>query len=135
MPDDLPHGRRRYQKGCRCAVCKQANREYARTYRARNALHVVTGAPAAVAAPANGLPGPVEFGVRAELDGLALAEQRPALVAIAYALARVLDDPAAIPQHPTAAHRLAETLDKLSKGSRGRTRLASVQQMTPRGRH
>ena len=48
-----------------------------------------------------------------------------------HALARVLDSPLAIAQHPSAAHRLSETLDKIRKGADGRTgRLAAVRQMT-----
>jgi len=30
------HGRSKYMKGCRCLVCKQAQREYAADYYARN---------------------------------------------------------------------------------------------------
>lgn len=69
--------------------------------------------------------------VLAELSELKTMQTRPGLVAVALALARVLDSPAAVAQWPSAAHRLSETLDKLRKGSEGRSgRLAAVQRMT-----
>jgi hypothetical protein len=47
----------------------------------------------------------------------------------------VLDPPLAIAQHPSAAHRLSETLDKIRKGSDTRQgKLASVRSMTRPGK-
>ena len=66
----------------------------------------------------------------AQLAELPAARERPALVAIAVRLAELLDNPAAIPQHPSAAHRLGEILTTLSKHSTRRTRLSAVRSMT-----
>ncbi|VBA60492.1 hypothetical protein LAUMK41_04033 [Mycobacterium attenuatum] len=69
--------------------------------------------------------------MRAELAGNLAAVQRPGLVACAVAMARILDDPQAMPQQPAAAGRLVELLDKLAKGQQRRGgRLAAVQAMT-----
>ena len=75
--------------------------------------------------------GRVEAGVMAEIGSLSTTGSRQGLVEIAIALARVLDSPLAIAQHPSAAHRLSETLDKLRKGADSKTgKLAAVRQMT-----
>ena len=67
----------------------------------------------------------------AEIGSLSTTGSRQGLVEIAIALARVLDSPLAIAQHPSAAHRLSETLDKLRKGADSKTgKLAAVRQMT-----
>ncbi|OBI90028.1 hypothetical protein A5661_03270 [Mycobacterium asiaticum] len=68
--------------------------------------------------------------MKAELAGNIMAAQRPGLVAIALAMARIMDNPHAIPQQPAAAGRLIELLGKLSKGQPLRGRLAAVQAMT-----
>lgn len=127
---DRPHGRSRYVAGCRCGTCKQANREYQRTRRAKP-LHAVTPPPGDTTAPADGL---VAAAVRAQLEHLDTARERPALAAIAVALAEVLDNPAAIPQHASAAHRLTEVLDKLAQTAGRRGRLTAVRDMSGRGR-
>jgi hypothetical protein len=54
--------------------------------------------------------------VEAEISGLAQAELRPALVAIAAAMARVLDSTPPTPK-PSAAKVLVSVLDTLHKGS------------------
>jgi hypothetical protein len=70
--------------------------------------------------------------VQAELHGNPTADQRPGLVACALAMARILDNPLAMPQQPAAAGRLVELLDKLRKGQPRRGgKLAAVQAMTP----
>ena len=132
------HGSRtRYNSGCRCDECRQASRDYDKLRRLAKAAdvkpsQVVTRLPVA-AAQSTDSAGRVESGVLAEIGSLSNADSRVGLVEIAIALARVLDSPLAIAQHPSAAHRLSETLDKLRKGSEGRTgRLASVRQMTSR---
>jgi hypothetical protein len=61
-------------------------------------------------------PGPVESAVEAEIGGLAQAELRPALVAIAAAMARVLDSTPPTPK-PAAAKVLVTVLDTLHKGA------------------
>lgn len=68
--------------------------------------------------------------VRAQLDDSAAAAERPGLAAIAIALAAVLDNQSAVPQHASAAHRLVEVLGALSKVSARRGRLSLVRGMT-----
>jgi len=139
----VQHGNRtRYNAGCRCEPCVGANRDYnkLRGQRARAKRH----APATVTAlptgttqtePGEQSAGRVEAGVLSEIAGLSTAASRQGLVEIAIALARVLDSPLAIAQHPSAAHRLSETLDKIRKGSDSRQgRLASVRSMTRPGK-
>ncbi|VBA60293.1 hypothetical protein [Mycobacterium attenuatum] len=120
------HGRSRYRRGCRCDVCRQANREYQRGHRAKQ-LQAVP----APASDSTGVVTPVVDAVQAEIDASPIAGQRPGLAAIALAMARILDNPHAIPQQPAAAARLVELLGKLSKGTQPRARLAAVQKMTP----
>jgi hypothetical protein len=126
------HGTRlRYNEGCRCGDCTEANRVYFRRRREPKLL-----APAAIdsltAAGASqpSEPGPVESGVEAEIAGL--AEARPGLTAIALALGRLMDDPKAVNQKPAAAKTLAALLDKLRSASAARRRgnLAVVKSMT-----
>ena len=140
------HGTRtRYNSGCRCDQCKQASRDYDKARRlagrrggadpgAVTDIRATTASPRAVQQSATlpaGQPGRVEAGVLAEIGELSTAANRQGLVEIAVALARVLDSPLAIAQHPSAAHRLSETLDKLRKGADGRSgRLAAVRQMS-----
>lgn len=148
MPE---HGTRScYNGGCREPECVQVERDYNRSRRQSKKTQAVAesqagnvtplrAAPAATADSADGPPAPrveremgeVETAVMAEVSGLSTTKTRPALVATARSLARVLDTPMAIAQHPSAAHRLAEMLRELRKGSDVRGgRLASVQRMT-----
>jgi hypothetical protein len=137
----IRHGTRtKYNAGCRCAECKQAASDYEKAR--RQSINAKKHAPATITA----LPrtteivevakpdvGRVESGVMAEIGDLSTAASRQGLVEIAIALARVLDSPLAIAQHPSAAHRLSETLDKIRKGADARkSKLASVRQMTTR---
>lgn len=129
------HGTRtRYNQGCRCDDCKMASREYDKRRRlAKAAGGKGSATVTALPEPSNsdGEPGRVESGVLAEIGGLSTAASRQGLVEIAVALARVLDSPLAIAQHPSAAHRLSETLDKIRKGSDSRQgKLAAVRSMT-----
>lgn len=55
----------------------------------------------------------VQDGVRAELDTLPQAAQMLAASATAMALARVLDDPDSVPQHPAAAAQLRMTMAEI----------------------
>lgn len=137
----VQHGTRtKYNTGCRCDLCKQASRDYDKLRRQRMLARkhgggTLTALPAPPAAPMRepGEPGRVESGVLAELGGLSTTANRQGLVEVAIALAKVLDSPLAIAQHPAAAHRLSETLDKLRKGSDAKTgKLAAVRQMTRR---
>lgn len=135
-----PHGRARYTKGCRCGVCREANRAYQRRYRAEK-LKPVPDLPAA-AKPAETR----EFGgdtwtriessnvvaeaVQRQLDELGVQERRPGLAAVALRLAELLDNPLALPQHPSAAGRLVEILGQLSKDTQRRGKLAAVRSLT-----
>jgi hypothetical protein len=76
--------------------------------------------------------GPVEAAVQQEISGLAQAQLRPGLVAIAAATARILDNPRAPSAQPAAAKVLVSVLDTLHKGSaQGRRgNLAVVREMT-----
>lgn len=134
----VKHGSRtKYNQGCRCDECKMAAREYDKRRRLARAAGTtpsasVTKLPTAPMAVTDE-PGRVESGVLAEIGGLSTAASRQGLVEIAIALARVLDSPLAIAQHPSAAHRLSETLDKIRKGADSRVgKLAAVRSMTRR---
>jgi hypothetical protein len=109
------HGMRRgYNDGCRCDDCKGAQRVYQQRYRERRADRAVALLPPA---PEPGEhPRPVERGVTAEIDGSA-AQARPGLAQVALALARVMDNPRAVNQHPAAAKVLSALLDKLRSAS------------------
>jgi hypothetical protein len=74
----------------------------------------------------------VESGVQAEVAGL--SEDRPGLAQVAFALARILDNPRAVSSHPAAARVLASLLDKLRSASapNHRGRLRVVRAMSPR---
>ena len=135
----VQHGTRtKYNQGCRCEACVQSSRDYNKA-RAQ-AIRAQKHAPATVTKLLTGPklvtasdhePGRVEAGVMNEIGGLSTAANRQGLVEIAIALARVLDSPLAIAQHPSAAHRLSETLDKIRKGSESRQgKLAAVRSMT-----
>lgn len=147
------HGtRQRYKQGCGCDPCKAAEAAYKREQRrrrnARNAagedappLVVVHNFPAnpppSATAPegpdqgAERQPGPVEAAIRAQLGALSTVETRAGEAEMAYNLARLLDNPKALPQHSAATHRLSELVDKLRKGADKKTgKLASVRKMT-----
>jgi hypothetical protein len=143
------HGTRsRYLADCRCDECKEAQRLYQRRYRERRA-NGLTRPCVAVQAPESGagqLPvlgqltgapnvtrGPVEQAVESELGGLPAAQLRPALVAIAAAMARVLDSTPPTPK-PSAAKVLVTVLDMLRKSAQGRRgNLAVVREMADKG--
>jgi hypothetical protein len=55
-------------------------------------------------------------------------DERPGLAAAA--LARLLDNTLALPQHPAAAGRLVEILGRLSKGAQRRGKLFAVKALT-----
>lgn len=125
---ERPHGRSRYNAGCRCGECRTANRDHARRRRAKRLQPVPP--PAAEGLPVPELSdGAVTAAVRAQIECLGGAE-RPGLAAVAVALARVLDNPTAVPQHPSAAHRLSEVLDRLGKSQPRRGRLSAVRGLT-----
>jgi hypothetical protein len=104
----LDHGRTRYTRGRRCHVCKTAERDYQRNrYRRRRGLPVdwPEGPPLIVAsADGQGEAGPVESAVQAALHSLNAGKDRPGLVQIALALARIMDNPQALSSQPPAAN-------------------------------
>jgi hypothetical protein len=117
------HGTRgRYMGGCRCDECRCAQADYQQIWRQRKATDV--------SPDPNGSPGPVESAVEAEVG--ALARERPTLVAIATAMARILDSSRVPSTKPPAAKVLVSVLDTLHKGSAQGRRgsLALVRTMT-----
>ena len=124
---DKPHGRSRYNAGCRCGECRAANREHSRRRRSKRLTAVP---PAEGSQQPEFADGAVTEAVRAQLADTAAALERPGLTAIAIRLAQVLDNQTAIPQHAAAAHRLTEVLTTLSKSSTRRGRLSVVRSMT-----
>lgn len=149
----IEHGSRKgYRAGCRCDQCKCAEAGYQRDLKQRklesdvpvgNAAgpavrlasvsnNPVTSGNTALnmyAEPAGAVEGSAVAAVLAEIKDL--SDPRPGLVAIALEMARVLDDPKAITSKAPAAGRLADVLDRLSKGAdKRRSRLAEVRKMT-----
>ena len=130
------HGSRtRYNTGCRCDLCKQANRDYDRTRRQK--LLASKHEPATVTTlprPADiqsAEMGSVEAAVMAQISCLSTAAGRPGLVAIAQNLASTMDSPLSVAQRASIAKQLRETMTDLSKGSDSRQgKLASVRSMT-----
>ena len=92
-----------YRSGCRCAACKAHEADRQRKYRAHSVtartknvvkLRAVRSQPdTVVAAAANPAPemGPVEQGVREQIDASPRGEQRPGDAATAIRLASLLD--------------------------------------------
>ncbi len=124
---DRPHGRSRYNAGCRCGTCRTANREHSRQLRAKFLAPVPRpeGSP-----PAEFIDGPVTLAVRAQLAGLPAAEDHPGLVAVAIRLGQLMDTESAVPQYASAAKVLTDVLSTLSKHSTRRARLSAVRDMT-----
>ncbi len=131
----LNHGRTRYARGCRCGVCKAAERDYQRNrYRRERGLPVGPPDPpklnAVESRPISSLDGSVVVAVRDELGAAPAAGERPGLAAAALALAAILDDPQHVPTQPAAARQLAAILGTLSKPTQRRGKLAVVKSMT-----
>jgi hypothetical protein len=136
------HGtRQRYGAGCRCDDCKAAQCAYQRRYREQKANGLTRPlsplvndytSPAEVAEFPP--PGPVALAVGSELGGLAAAQLRPSLAAVALAMARILDGRVPTPK-PAAAKVLVSVLDTLHKGSARSRRgsLSVVRSMTKEG--
>ena len=124
------HNRTRYTKGCHCDVCTRANTEYNQKRRAARreaaAAGNVTPKPTAIKGGSKPRSTPAETtqipykesvtaAVKAELETYVGAETRPALAAMALALARVLDTPSALPQHAAAVGKLEGLLTTIAK--------------------
>ena len=131
----LEHGRTRYTRGCRCSVCKGAERDYQRDrYRRQRGLRVDSPGPPKLdvvdSLTVSSHDGFVVAAVRAELDGASAAVERPGLTAVALALAEILDDPKHVAVQPAAARQLVAILVTLSKRTNRRGKLAAVKSMT-----
>jgi hypothetical protein len=134
----LDHGRTRYTRGCRCDVCKAAERDYQRNrYRRQRGLPVDPPHPQelnVVDSPLiSSLDGFVVAAVRAELDATAAAAERPGVAAAALALAAIFDEPKHVATQPAAARQLVAILSMLSKRTQRRGKLAVVKSMTGTG--
>jgi hypothetical protein len=116
----LEHGRTRDTRGCRCDVCKAAERDYQRDrYRRPRGLPVDPPEPAALnvisTQPDSPDDGSVVAAVGEELNAAPAAIERPGLTAVALALAAILDDPQHVAVQPTAARQLVAIFNTLSK--------------------
>src|SRR6185312_2460161 len=110
VPKMEVHNRTRYKSGCRCDRCRKAQSDYRKDLRLRSKARVPAGTvstlksvPPLPSSSKPSKPGRVEAAVLAELEGLTSAVKRPGLVASARAMARVLDTPLYVSQHPAAA--------------------------------
>ena len=74
---------------------------------------MVVSLPEQVSQPVG--PGRVEAAIAQEIEGLALAAARPALVEAAISLGKILDNPRAVSQQPAAAGKLVAILDELHR--------------------
>jgi hypothetical protein len=144
------HDLERYRNGCRCDVCRAANRDYMRAYRASR-RGLTAPAPLrddGLEAPATVLmqpavvdavrPGAVEQGVIDRCmtgDLVSSALRMPDLAASCRALARILDDPRQVTTQPSAHRQLMAGIGKLEEASMlyRRGRLASVAALSRRG--
>ena len=146
------HNRTTYNQGSRCDVCVQANSDYRKQRRMQKNGEVAERKPKRLAVVKNvqpdahtkvhipGEPTPdppepaewsVEAEVRAQLAELSATTTRRGEVAAAITMARLLDNPRAIAQHPAATGRLVEIIERLRKGSDRKTgKLAAVRKMT-----
>jgi hypothetical protein len=138
------HGSRQsYGEGCRCQECKSAQAVYMREWKARKAGADIPeprkgrpkkGESASVTpirTPKPDVIGDAQQAVLDELETLTVAGSRKSAAQAALAMARILDNPAALPQQPTAAAKLMQIMDDLRKGSgRSKGRLVGLQQMT-----
>jgi hypothetical protein len=128
---DEVHDRARYRRGCRCGVCRAANRAYQRERRASVAPKLSTAVDSStVSGAVTPTVSAVTDAVTAELTLLG-PHGRPGLAAGALAMAKILDDPDAVPQHPAAAGRLFAVLEELHvHAPRRGGKLAAVRRMT-----
>ena len=112
-------------------ACSSWIRGSARSSIARFVRVVSPPAAPADVEPESGAYESVESAIRREIDGLAGIEDKAGHVAMALNLARTLDRPVAVAQHPSATARLMELMAFLRKGgSKKRGKLAAVKDMT-----
>lgn len=136
--DVTSHGSGGYRTGCRCDICRKAETLRKANYRARGGSTVVSMPASSRSRSGNARRlsrvGPVEEAVSEEAASSAVAPERPAIVAMAKAMARILDSDDLVAMHPQAARQLQASLTQLAprvKKSKGR--LAAVRGMTQRG--
>jgi hypothetical protein len=148
MTGSTPHGRSRYRhQGCRCEVCKEANRVAMAALRARKRdLTPVPSMPRSANAEAtptdeqisdddsaNAEPGPCVAAVLADIESMGDLRGRRALAAAAVQMARILDHPGAVTTQPSAAKQLDSLMTSLHKSAAPqRARLQAVQKMSAR---
>jgi hypothetical protein len=144
------HGKRStYVRGCRCELCCAANTAYGIELKARRrrgdkiqpplasiaSVTSIRGAKPPTPAPARDPDeqGPNELSVIKEMKGLSATTKRPGLVQSIIAMAKILDNDAAVTTHPSAQRRLEEGLDKLWGASvKRKGTLSEVAAMTNR---
>jgi hypothetical protein len=135
---------RQYRRGCRCSPCRAAESRRKRDQRIRK----LTGSGAPSGAPENVVtlrpgggkappeqPGEVESAVIAETG--TTGQDRPALVANAITLARILDNDEQVYMWPQTSRQLTALLNELHGGGRRKRnsgRLASVQSLVKVGK-
>ena len=135
------HDRAAYRRGCRCEVCCEANRVYARERKRRKTSEIRaapaevgrSGPPESIAKTSNDPEprGRVVEAVARDLASCNAFEERPGLAATAMAMAELLDNPSATPQWPAAAARLTAILTEVVPAVPVRASgLAAVREMT-----
>jgi hypothetical protein len=145
------HGWQAYNRGCRCAVCREGVR--VRVAQRRAQRRGLTPVPSLPAEPnpmdtvvggdvLNGRaepgqkrlePGPCVLAVRADLESLGDLTGHQVLAACATALARVLDSGQNLPSWPSAVKQLTAVMDMLHAQAAPRPgRLAAVQKLSDR---
>ena len=132
------HDRAAYRRGCRCEVCCEANRVYAREHKRRKKseipvainkrfIHKTTSPAESDVTPR----GRVVEAVARDLASCNAFDERPGLAATAMAMAELLDNPSATPQWPAAAARLTAILMEVVPAVPVRASgLAAVREMT-----
>lgn len=141
------HDRAAYRRGCRCEVCCEANRVYAREHKRRKKSEIPVAATAPAKSGRDTKPfiltttspaesdvtprGRVVEAVARDLASCNAFDERPGLAATAMAMAELLDNPSATPQWPAAAARLTAILMEVVPAVPVRASgLAAVREMT-----
>jgi hypothetical protein len=132
VSDEIPHGRNRYHRhGCRCDVCKEANKLHMRELRARK--RTLTPLPAGADGTPTVAVGPVVAAVQADLASMGDLTGYQALAAAAVAMARILDSKGCVTTQPSAAKQLVSLLEVLHRRVAPKPgRLRAVQDMIDR---
>jgi hypothetical protein len=129
---DVGKHRGSYRSGCRCAQCRAKETQRQCDYRARRAAAALVK-PKLVGLPTNTTPnGPGEVEAATIAETACYAETRPAMVAQAKALGRIIDNESLVSMHPATSRQLQSVLTELHSATKRKAkgRLASVQSMT-----